>query len=560
MRYEGNNKLGEEMEKLVYLIARIAAYVIDYLLFWGLLLLLGRYGVAGYSVSLLLFFAYRYVSTAVTGKTIGLLLLGLSLEGFGWRSCFQRELLRFASAYYYIGYGLALVDGHGRTLHDLLSKTQVRFQLKRADGHNINGRTMFSKQREMTPSSGSKDLEHELPALHNENDNIGKSKLTDKNSFVQKWLERLSKPVVALLLCLSIPRWLAGFVLDDLGGVGLSKVMESRQYHQSFDGDNLLSLSQNELYLQTLGRRYTAVVELNHKPALLRLANKRDHSEIYLLDLHKQPISGKLLYQVPFSIQFLCSGHFRSEKELCGITPLGRVVLLDQKGQIAAEIDAKTRNIIMVKCGDLDLDGRDELVLLGRSGDLEIIDYDDANNQLHALFVGKPGDDISISAFFICDGVLWTLAQNNMGRSLIGYRCNLLQNPLFQTYAEYSAKQITVGQLEKIAAGVLLSNVNRNGMTFGVGKLQTLELYRLDHTTLVRQANFGSRPARGYAFKVRTLEEIVDLDGDGNQEMILKAVDKADVMGQDYVLEFYRLDNTRLKLNHFLSKLQQVIP
>ncbi|EYE89853.1 hypothetical protein Q428_00105 [Fervidicella metallireducens AeB] len=196
-------------------------------------------------------------------------ILKLRLKSFDKRICLKREIYRFASSFFYIGYLYALIDGNGRTFHDILSDTAVVI----------------------------KD---------------GEIKKDEKEKYV--------KIVAVILLIISTTKWTADFILNDIGFIGLKKKYISDLYFQSFEGDKLISLSQDELYMKTLGRKYTAVVDIDNKPSLIRISNKLKYSEVYKLNLRDSKIVGEYIYKIDLPIQYLCSGVFKETRDMCGIS------------------------------------------------------------------------------------------------------------------------------------------------------------------------------------------------------------------------------------------------
>jgi hypothetical protein len=57
---------------------------------------------------------------------------------------------------------------------------------------------------------------------------------------------------------------------------------------------------------------------------------------------------------------------------------------------------------------------------------------------------------------------------------------------------------------------------------------------------------------------VRNLEGIYDINDDGKKEIVLKAVDKDDVMGQGYRIEIYQLGKVNLFLNRILCYFENI--
>jgi uncharacterized RDD family membrane protein YckC len=527
------------MRKLKLFIFRIGAYVFDYCIYYGFVFLLGKYGVWGYLASIILFFIYRYATTAATGKTLGMHLMKLSLDRYDWFICLKREIARFASAFYFIGYLYGIFDKEGRTFHDLFSDTLV--------GYQVSDKPEENRVAKATDQSSEKLSQRALESTTE----IRSNKIADK------YLEKKHKYIqgaVCILLFVSVAKWVSGFILNDIGNIGLKRTLISKEYFQSFDGDNLLSLSQQELYLQTLGRRYTAVIDIDRKPTLVRLSNKLTYSEIYKMDIQNASIKGSLLYSVAVPFQYICSGNFhkKTEIELCGISPIKQIVLVDKKGKIYAQVKANISNIISVKSGDIDKDEKAEIILLSRNGEIEIIKY--IRGKLESVFNNKISDDVNVDAFYLNNGL--TIVSNGEKRSTL-YDYSFSNNK-FILQNEKNIDVAETGNIESFGGDILISYVRRNNMTFKVGNVQRFELYEKGNERK-RIANFGARPSRSYDFKVRNLEEIVDIDGDGETELILKAVGKQDVMGQKYRLEIYKIDKTMLKLNRVLTKMEGLL-
>jgi uncharacterized RDD family membrane protein YckC len=515
------------MKKLILLISRIGAYAFDYLLYFGVAFLLGRYGVWGYLASLVLFFLYRYFMTAIMGKTLGMHLLKLILDRYGWTICLKREIARFASAFYFLGYIYAIFEKNGRTFHDIFSDTLVEYEVP------------------------NKTIEKTVNTVANAT--LGK---TDAKTVKKQY--RIIKAIGCIILVVSIAKWMAGFILNDIGDIGLKRTAISKEYYQSFDGDNLISLSQQELYLRTLGRRYTTIVDIDGKPTLIRLSNKQKYSEIYRMDIVGSAIKGKFLYKSAIPIQYICSGKFRGRDsnsevvELCGISPQKQIVLIDENGKIFAQAKANISNIISAKSGDIDKDGDAEIILLSRNGEIEIVKY--LSGKLKSVFNNKISDDVKVEAFYLNNGIT-IVSSEDKGSMLYDY---FFSKSGFLLNTEKYINITEIGQVEKFDGNILISYIRRNNMTFKVGSIQRFELYE-NGNTIKRIANFGERPSKGYNFKVRNLEEVVDIDGDGEKELIIKSVNKDDVMGQKYRLEIYKINEFMLKINEILTKIEGIV-
>lgn len=107
----------------------------------------------------------------------------------------------------------------------------------------------------------------------------------------------------------------SSFVINDIGNIGLSKYLTSDDYFQSFEGDNLVSLSQDELYLKTVGRRYVAIVEENGKKIIYRISNKLKYTEFYRLNQKNNELVGEYRFKVDVPIQFIEGGYFVNKSD-----------------------------------------------------------------------------------------------------------------------------------------------------------------------------------------------------------------------------------------------------
>jgi hypothetical protein len=490
------------MKKYILLVSRVGAYIIDYMPYYLLLYLLSGYGVWGYLFCLVIFFVYRYVSTALWGATIGMILLKLELTRYDFKICFKREILRFASAFFYVGYIYAIFDPKGCTFHDIISDTLVKHK-----GHE---------------------------------EQMGKP-------------PNILKILIYIILIISITKWSTSFLLNDIGEIGLHKTCSSEKYYQSFDGDNLISLDQNELYAKTLGRKYTAIIEVGKKPYIVRIANKLKFTEVYKLNIKGTGMLGEYLYRLEVPLQYICSGLFRDEMELCGISPNKEIILADEKGKIFGSGIVSLSNILSIKCGDIDGDKKADIVILGKGGDIEVFSY--KNDRLYVLYNGKIGEDIIPEAFFI-DKEINLIAMGDNKMLLYSYR---YVKGKFVFIAKKNMKQVEVSSISKINNNMLISNISRANMMMKIGRIQTLEMYTLT-PKIKRLYNFGNRPSRIYKYSVKNLEGIYDINGDGKYEIVLKSVDKDDVMGQGYKIEIYTLSNTGLAFNRVLSVIQRIFP
>ena len=489
------------MKKYILIASRIGSYALDYVIFLILMYLIGKTSVMWYLLVLVLFFIYRYITTAIYGGTLGMMLLSLTLDSYSFRICFKREVLRFASAFYYIGYIYGVFDSMGRTFHDIGANTFVRYR-------------------------------------------SSKAKVT-MEPFVLKY-------IIYVLLIISITKWSASFILNDIGGIGLKKICTSEEYTQSFDGDNLISYTQQELYLNTLGRKYTAIVDFGKKPFLIRISNKLTYTEIYKLKINSTQINSEYAYKIGIPLQFICSGIFRSKMELCGISPNKKIVVVDEYGDLIGENVVNIPKVISLKCGDIDNDGKSELVALGRNGEIEIFKYE--NRDLNAIYNGRIQEDILPQAFYIDKGII--VATKSKGRSLI-YSYSYKNNKFLLT-SKKSIKEAEISNMTKIDSMIVVSNINRSNVILGVGNTQKLECYG-GTAGLKRIYNFGDRPSRGYSYLIRNLEGVYDIDGDGTEELILKAVEKGDAMGGKYVVEIYKFNKIGLRLNRVLTWISGVL-
>ncbi|WDU82689.1 hypothetical protein [Caloramator sp. Dgby_cultured_2] len=191
-------------------------------------------------------------------------------------------------------------------------------------------------------------------------------------------------------------------MLNEVGLIGLKKIASSDIYYQSFEGDNILSLSSDELYLKTLGRKYTAVVDIGGQKSILRLSNKLKYSEIYRLNFNGNRLIGEFLYRIDLPLQYISSVNFRGKRELLGVSPIGDIVLVDETGKVVEKEKLTNFDVFMLKCGELDEDGLDEAVLLDRNGNVQIFKY---VNGIKLIYSGKVGEDVIPECFYIDKGI-----------------------------------------------------------------------------------------------------------------------------------------------------------
>ena len=127
----------------------------------------------------------------------------------------------------------------------------------------------------------------------------------------------------------------------------------------------------------------------------------------------------------------------------------------------------------------------------------------------------------------------------------------------FVFISKKNIKTNEVSNISEINGDIFLSNINRNNMMLKVGKSQTLELYRQDGE-VQKLYDFGNRPAAWYNYSVKNLEGVYDINGDGEVEIILKSVNKVDVMGQGYEIEIYKFNKNMLMVNRILTKIEEI--
>jgi uncharacterized RDD family membrane protein YckC len=488
--------------KYIFLISRTASYTIDYMLFYILLYFTGKYSTLGYVISLVIFFLYRYLLTAYFGSTIGMKILKLKLKNYDKKICLKREIYRFASAFFFIGYIYALFDPKSRTFHDIAADTYVYY------GAN-------KEAEEVT----------------------------------RPWYIRA---IASILLVLSVIRWSSEFMLNEVGLMGFKKVYVSDEYLQSFEGDNLVSLSQDELYKKTLGRKYSTVVDINKNPQIIRISNKLTYTEVYKLNINGKKMIGEYMYKIDVPLQFICSGKFDTTNDLCGVSPQNKIVIVRQDGKIYGENQIKVFNVITLRCGDIDGDGRDEAVVLGRGGDVEIFKFQ--NNKLDKIYSGKIGEDIVPQTFYIDNGI--SVITRSDETSMI-YFYSFKENKFtFEDKKYFNVKD--VGNAAKLNDTILISNVSMNSMSLGAGKTQRFEIYSIKDK-IKKRNNLGTRPSRRYAYMVRTLEGVYDIDKDGTEEVIIKAVGKKDPNGQGYIIEVYKPRKAILWVNRVLTKTEDIL-
>jgi uncharacterized RDD family membrane protein YckC len=487
--------------KYLFIASRVGAFIIDHIPFYILVYSLSNYGVGGYIAALLFLFLYRYITTVYFGATPGMMILKLKLKNYGFKICLKREIYRFASALFWIGYLVGLIEPNNRTLHDIMSGTYVVYNEK-----------------------------------------------MDTKETRKKYIIIISN----ILLVLSILRWCSFFILNDIGFIGLKKVYYSDEYYQNFDGDNLSSLSQEELYMKTLGRKYTTMIDINKKPTLIRISNKLTYIEVYRLLIKDNRILGDYLYKIDMPIQFICSGNFRGKNEMCGLSPKNDLVLIDEKGTLYGQGKVSLGSVLTLMCGDIDSDNQDEAVILGRGGGVEVFKLN--GDKLDRIYKGKIGEDIIPQAFYISQGIV--VFGKAHEKSMV-YSYDFKENTfLFKDKKYIEAKNVSYAS--KLDGSFIISHVYRNSMTFGIGNIQLLEAYDTDRSEK-KKYNFGLRPGRRYGYMVRTLEGVCDIDGDGSEELIIKAVGKSDVMGQGYVVEIYKPQKGMLLVNRVLTIIEDIL-
>jgi uncharacterized RDD family membrane protein YckC len=488
--------------KYIFLISRTASYIIDYMLFYILLYFMGKYSTLGYAVSLIIFFLYRYLLTAYFGSTLGMKILKLKLKEYDKKICLKREIYRFASAFFFIGYIYALFDPKSRTFHDIAADTYVYY------------------------------------GANNKVEDVERS-----------WY---IVAIASILLILSVIRWSSEFMLNEVGLIGFKKVYASSEYLQSFEGDNLVSLSQDELYKKTLGRKYSTVIDIDGTPKIIRISNKLTYTEVYKLNIEGNRMTGEYLYKLNVPLQFICSGKFDTTKDLCGVSPQNKIVIVKQNGKIYGDNQIKVSNVVTLRCGDMDGDGSDEAVVLGRGGDVEVFKY--YNDKLNKVYSGKIGEDIVPQTFYIDNGI--SVITRSDETSMI-YFYSFSDNKFkFKEKKYFNIKE--VGNAAKVNGKILVSNVSMNSMSLGAGKTQKLEIYSIKNK-IKKLNNLGTRPSRRYAYMVRTLEGGYDIDGDGTEEVILKAVGKKDPSGQAYIIEVYKPRKGILWANRILTKIEDIL-
>lgn len=486
--------------KYIIILKRTAAYIIDYILLVVCEYILSSLGVTGYIISLFILFIYRYVMTSLYGATVGMKIMKLKLSKYDFKTCFIREVSRVASRFYYIGYAYSLVDTYGRTFHDVVSG-------------------VF----------------------------IGPYESVSKKS------DRIVKYISAVLGVLFLIFETSNFVINETGLFGLKKVCTSDEYHQSFDGDNLSSLSNDELYAKTLGRRYTFTADYKGRKYLFRISNKLKYTEVYKLENKGGKFTGSYAYSVSEPFQFICSGKFRGNtRELCGLSPTGAVCVVDEKGMIYGRKAIGVKNALSMKCGDIDGDGYDEIAILGRGGDIDIFKF--SGNSLNEIYCSKIGEDIVPQGFYI-DGGINVLSKGTKGGTLYTYSYDSGKFT-FRKKVYTDIKDST--DIEKVSNGFITSYVDRELMMLKIGNIQNFKVY--DNAEGKMLYNLGNRPGRRYSYFVRNIECVQDIDGDDEKEVVVKAVDKNDIMGENYIIEAYKTDDRMLKVNKAVSKILNMFP
>lgn len=482
------------MDRILLITTRIASYFIDLIIYALIYLALSNFGVYGYLISIIVFFIYKVVMEWLFGQTVGMMLLKLKLKNYSFYIALKREIMRIASSFYYIGYIYALFDKKLRTFHDLSADTYVDY--------------------------------------------------VDKN-FEQEKTNRYIIFLVYVILVISSVKMVSSFVINDIGNIGLNKYLTSDDYFQSFEGDNLVSLSQDELYLKTVGRRYIAIINENGKKTIYRISNKLKYTEFYRLNQKNNELVGEYRFKVDVPIQFISGGNFIDSSEFCAISPKGELIIIKNDGSVYSRLKINYKDTINLKTGDIDKDGKDEVFVLNRNGEISI--YKVNQQKITSIYNGKIGEDIVPFAFLIEDDSLLVFAKGDNKMNV--YKYSYLNNR-FEYKSKKTLKIKEISNAFKFNKQYLLNHLSRNNMTFKVGNIQTFEVYNLQFKRLY---NFGKRPAKRYAYMVNIVEGVCDLDDDGVDEIIVKAVGKDDVMGQAYKIIVYKQNKLMLFINKILS-------
>jgi len=481
------------MDRLILIVSRFAAFMIDLVVFVVVYIVTADLGAYSYLLGYIALFLYRIIMQGKYGKTLGMMLLKIRLNKFSYKIALKREVYRIASSLYYLGYIYALFDKKLRTFHDISSGVYVDYV--------------------------DKDIEE-----------------TKDNKIIFY--------ISSVLLVVSLIQGTSRFLINEIGQFGLNKYLLSGEYYQSFEGDNLLSLSQDELFLKTVGRKYTAVIEEGRNKVIYRISNKLKYTEVYRLNRNGNELVGEYKFKIDFPIQFIDSGYFLKESSFCAVTPKGELIVFSNWGDIFAKTKILNKDVINLKTGDIDKDGLDEIAILNRNADIEI--YKLSSEKLNLIFSGKIGEDIQPYAFLIEDGII-VLSRGQNKINIYRYE---FKDYTFKYVFKKEIKIKEISNIFKFQEGYLINYIGRNNMTFKVGNIQVFEV--LDKNFKLKY-NFGQRPARRYSYMVRIVEDVCDLDNDGKDEIIIKAVGKDDVMGHAYRIEVYKQNKILLILNKLLS-------
>ncbi|CDF57192.1 RDD family protein [Thermobrachium celere] len=481
------------MDRLILIVSRFAAFIIDLVVFGVVYIIASDLGAYAYLLGYIAIFLYRFIMQGRYGQTLGMMLLKIRLNKYSYKIALKREIYRIASSFYYIGYIYAIFDKKLRTFHDISSGTYVDY------------------------------VDKELEEVRD---------------------NKIIFYISSFLLVISIIKGTSRFFINEIGLFGLNRFLTSDEYYQSFEGDNLLSLSQDELYLKTVGRKYTAVIKEGEKKVIYRISNKLKYTEVYRLNTNGNELVGEYKFKVDFPIQFIDSGDFKRESCFCAITPKGELILFSNWGDIYAKTKILNKDVINLKTGDIDRDGLDEIAILNRNADIEI--YKLMDGKLNLIFSGKIGEDILPYAFLIDDGIIVL----SKGQNKINIYKYDFKDYSFRYVFKKEIKIKEISNIFKFGEGYLINYIGRNNMTFKVGNIQVFEA--LDNNFKLKY-NFGERPARRYSYMVRIVENVVDLDDDGKEEIIVKSVGKDDVMGHAYRVEVYKQNNILLMINKLLS-------
>ncbi|KMT22937.1 RDD family protein [Clostridium cylindrosporum] len=498
--------------KLIFLSLRAGSYIIDIIFYTACVYILG--GLSYYSIilSLLILFTYRIITSCLLGATLGMKVLGLSLSRHDFKTVLKRELYRIASRPFYIGYLFALGGDHSQCLHDKMAGVKIIYISRK-------------KRHDKKP--------------HDKSINDSRLPLKKPSSYMLI--------LTVLLTVLSIGNFTTKFLMNHVGMIGFTKKYTSSEYYNNLDSDLNTIKSQEGLFKSTIGMKFTEVITIGSRDTLIKISPKDSTTEVYMMKPRGKDIIGEYLYTLPYKAEYIDTVSLNGKKLLTYLTKDKKLHIVDSYGNIIHSTDSSLNTPIDLKVGILN--GIQSIVVICNNGYAEIFHI---GNDITSVYKGKIGEDISPEQFLV-DDYLYILTRSNP-KLLYKYKFNnsmhfLAKNPISIDSASTFEKINLKGK-----EYFVLSDVKRANMTFNAGRIQLSKIFTKDGKL---KYNLGARRGSLYTYKVNQVENVLDINGDGKDEIIIKSVRKGNVTGDSYTLNVYE-PNAFLTVNEVLTKLLKV--